>query len=179
MGGLVAVGGVSERVSACGAPARRAPGTFALGRCRRARIVARSVWGVTVVTDGDRFMRETDAFSWYMEKDPALRSTILAVAWLERSPDFEVLASRLERATRLIPRFRQRPVDPPGRLATPRWTDTHFDLSLHLRRVNAPTPATDATVVELARLEAMSGFDRARPLWQFTLVEQLIGGVPH
>jgi len=98
-----------------------------------------------------------------MEKDPALRSTILAVAWLERSPDFEVLASRLERATRLIPRFRQRPVDPPGRLATPRWTDTHFDLSLHLRRVNAPTPATDATVVELARLEAMSGFDRARP----------------
>jgi WS/DGAT/MGAT family acyltransferase len=121
-------------------------------------------------------MRETDAFSWYMEKDPALRSTILAVAWLERSPDFEVLASRLERATRLIPRFRQRPVDPPGRLATPRWTDTHFDLSLHLRRVNAPTPATDATVVELARLEAMSGFDRARPLWQFTLVEQLIGG---
>jgi len=47
---------------------------------------------------------------------------------------------------------------------------------LHLRRSThqhrPPTPPWS----RLARLEAMSGFDRARPLWQFTLVEQLIGG---
>jgi len=83
---------------------------------------------------------------------------------------------RLERATRLIPRFRQRPVDPPGRLATPRWTDTHFDLSLHLRRVNAPTPATDATVVDARPARGDEWLRPCPALWQFTLVEQLIGG---
>jgi WS/DGAT/MGAT family acyltransferase len=121
------------------------------------------------------FMRDTDAFTWYMEHDPGLRSTILATAWLEGRPDFEVLTARLERATRLVPRFRQRLVEPPGRLATPRWVDTDFDLAFHLRRIGAPAPHTPATVIEFARIEAMSGFDRSRPLWQFTLVEGLEG----
>jgi len=124
----------------------------------------------------DLFMRDTDAFSWYLEKDPGLRSTIIAVTWLDRSPDFEALSARLDRATRLAPRFRQRPVDPPGRLANPRWTDTDFDLSLHLRRIDAPSPHTPDTVLDFARHEAMTGFDRSRPLWQFTLIEHLLGG---
>ncbi|MGO9560765.1 MAG: wax ester/triacylglycerol synthase domain-containing protein [Acidimicrobiales bacterium] len=124
----------------------------------------------------DMFMRDTDAFSWYLEKDPGLRSTIVAIAWLDERPDFDVLASRLDRATRLAPRFRQRPVQAPGRLATPRWVDTDFDLSMHLRRIESPKPHTPATVIDFARIEAMSGFDRSRPLWQFTLVEHLVGG---
>lgn len=124
----------------------------------------------------DVFMRDTDAFSWYLEKDPGLRATIVAVTWLDRSPDFEALAARLDRATRLAPRFRQRPMDPPIRLANPRWIDTDFDLSLHLRRLNAPSPYTPATVLDFARREAMTGFDRSRALWQFTLIEHLRGG---
>jgi WS/DGAT/MGAT family acyltransferase len=122
-------------------------------------------------------MRESDAFSWYMENDPALRATIVAVAWLDRSPQWDTLIDRLERATRLVPIFRQRPVEPPGRLATPRWTlDPDFDLTCHLRRVASPPPHSRATVIEMARLEAMSGFDTAHPLWEFTLVEDLTGG---
>ena len=124
----------------------------------------------------DVFMRDTDAFSWYLEKDPGLRATIVAVTWLDRSPDFETLAARLDRATRQAPRFRQRPVDPPARLANPRWIDTDFDLSLHLRRLDAPSPHTPATVLDFARHEAMTGFDLSRPLWQFTLIEHLSGG---
>lgn len=125
----------------------------------------------------DQFMRESDAFSWYMESDPALRSTIVAVAWLDRSPDWNTLIDRLERATRLVPIFRHRPVEPPGRLATPRWTlDPDFDLTWHLRRVASPPPHTPDTVIEMARLIAMSGFDTAHPLWEFTLVEDLTGG---
>jgi len=123
------------------------------------------------------FMRESDAFSWYMEQDPALRATIVAVAWLERSPKWDTLVDRLERATRLVPIFRQRPVEPPGRLATPRWTlDPDFDLAWHVRRVAAPPPHSRSTVIELARIMAMSGFDTAHPLWEFTLVEELTGG---
>jgi len=120
------------------------------------------------------FMRDSDAFSWYLESDPGLRATIVGVAWLDERPDFDVLAARLERATRLVPRFRQRPIQPPGRLAPPRWVDTNFDLSLHLRRIDSPRPHTPATVIDFARLEAMSGFDRSRPLWQHTLIEHLV-----
>ncbi|MHB8681355.1 MAG: wax ester/triacylglycerol synthase domain-containing protein [Acidimicrobiales bacterium] len=123
------------------------------------------------------FMRGSDAFSWYLERDPALRATVVAVAWLERSPDWDVLVSRLDRATRRAPGFRQRVVEPPGRLSTPCWVDDdHFDLTWHLRRVDAPSPHTDAAVVALARGEATTGFDRSRPLWVFTLVEGLDNG---
>src|SRR5579884_752857 len=123
-----------------------------------------------------QFMRDSDAFSWYMEKDPVLRSTVVAVVWLDRRPDWDVLWAREDRASRLASMFRQRLVEPPGRLAPPRWTDDDaFDLSWHLYRVAASPPGNDQTVVDLARREAMTAFDPARPLWQFTLVENLEG----
>ncbi|MGO8824304.1 MAG: wax ester/triacylglycerol synthase domain-containing protein [Acidimicrobiales bacterium] len=122
-------------------------------------------------------MRQNDAFTWYMEDDPELRSTVVAVAWLQTPPAWDDLVLRLERATRLVPSFRQRLVEVPGRLATPRWTtDAHFDLAWHLRRVDAPAPHGRDQVLELAALAAMSGFDRTRPLWEFTLVEGLEDG---
>ncbi|HAM01297.1 MAG TPA: diacylglycerol O-acyltransferase [Acidimicrobiaceae bacterium] len=125
----------------------------------------------------NRFMSDSDAFAWYMEEDPALRSTVVGVAWLESAPSLDVLSERLERATRLAPSFRRRPVEPPARLATPIWvTDPEFDLSWHLRRTAAPPPHTPAVVLEMARVAAMSGFDRTRPLWEFTLVDGLEGG---
>lgn len=125
----------------------------------------------------DTFMRESDAFSWYMEGDPALRSTIVTIAWLDRSPKWDVLTDRIERASRTIALFRMRPVEPPARLSTPRWTvDEDFDLSWHLRRVAAPAPRTAATVLDLARVAATTAFDPAHPLWQFTLVDHLEGG---
>ncbi len=127
------------------------------------------------MSEAKRFMRHSDAFSWYLEKDPGLRATIVAVAWLDQRPDFDLLSARLEHATRLAPRFRQLPVEPPGRLAPPRWVDTDFDLSLHLHRIDSPLPHTPVTVTDFARIQAMSGFDRSRPLWELTLVEHLMG----
>ncbi len=123
----------------------------------------------------EQFMRDADALAWNMEQDPELRSTIVAVAWLDARPDFAVLSARLERATRLAPRFRQRPVCPPVRLSTPQWVHCEFDLSLHLRRIGASAPYTAETVVEFARCEAMTGFDDSRPLWTFTVIEGLEG----
>ena len=125
----------------------------------------------------DRFMTESDAFSWYMETDPELRSTVVAVAWLEHAPPWDELTRRLESASRLAPSFRRRLLEPPGRLATPRWaTDGDFDVHWHLRRVTAPAPGSRDTVLELARLAATTGFDRTRPLWEFTLVDGLAEG---
>ncbi len=125
----------------------------------------------------DVHMRDSDAFSWYMEKDPLLRSTVVSVVILDSSPDWDVLPDRLERATRRSPGFRHRVVMPPLRLATPRWVvDPDFDLSWHVRRFEAPPPKTLATVLEFARKTGMAGFDRDRPLWEFTFIEGLEGG---
>jgi WS/DGAT/MGAT family acyltransferase len=124
-----------------------------------------------------RFMRASDAFSWYMEEDPVLRSTVVAIAWLDRTPDWPTLAARMERATRQAPMFRQRVLDLPGRLTPPRWTDvSDFDLSWHLTRVRADEPGDDSFVMDFARREAMTGFDRMHPLWRLTLIESLPGG---
>jgi diacylglycerol O-acyltransferase / wax synthase len=49
-----------------------------------------------------------------MERDPILRSTVVAVAWPERSPDWDVLVVKLDGATRLVPMFCQRVLESPG-----------------------------------------------------------------
>ena len=129
------------------------------------------------MTRSDAHLRASDAFAWYMERDPALRSTVVSVMWLDRAPAWELLVDRVDRASRLAPGFRARLVVPPFRLATPRWTtDPDFDLSWHLRRVDAPAPHDRASVIELARVAAMGSFDHERPLWEFTLVEGLADG---
>jgi diacylglycerol O-acyltransferase / wax synthase len=122
-------------------------------------------------------VRQTDAFTRKMERDPLLRSTIVAVTLFEQSPDWQVLEERIERATRLTPTFRQRLVASPLGLAPPRFEfDPDFDLSWHLRRIAAPSPGTLDTVLEFARKAGMAAFDPARPLWEFTLVEGLENG---
>jgi diacylglycerol O-acyltransferase len=125
----------------------------------------------------ERFMRESDAFSWYLESDPVLRSIVVAALWFESTPDWDDLHRRMERASRLVPVLRQRLVEVPARLAAPLWAgDPEFDLSWHLRRIYAPPPRTDEVVLDLARKEASTAFDRTRPLWQFTLIEGLEDG---
>ncbi len=122
-------------------------------------------------------VRDTDAFTIRMERDPLLRSTITAVAVFDRPPSWAVLVDRVERATRLVPSFREKLVPSPLGLAPPRWVlDPDFDLLWHVRRVDAPAPHTLGTVLEMARIAGMSAFDPARPLWEFTLVEGLTGG---
>jgi WS/DGAT/MGAT family acyltransferase len=121
-------------------------------------------------------MRDSDAFSWYMEKDPLLRSTVVCVLILDGSPDWDRLPERLERSTRLSPGFRHRVVMPPMRLSTPRWVvDPDFDLSWHVRRFEAAPPRTLATVLDFARKTGMAGLDRDRPLWEMTFIEGLEG----
>lgn len=122
-------------------------------------------------------MGASDAFSWYMERDPALRSTVAAIVWLDRAPDWELLTGRVDRLSRVMPALRQRVVEPPFRLAAPRWTCApDFDLSWHARRIAAPGPRTREEVLEVARRAATEPFDRDRPLWQLILADGLESG---
>ncbi|MGZ8813837.1 MAG: wax ester/triacylglycerol synthase domain-containing protein, partial [Mycobacterium sp.] len=117
------------------------------------------------------FMRNSDAFTWAMESDPRLRSTVVTVVMLDRSPDWDEVRNRFDVVSRAVPMLRQRVVPSPPP-APPRWEDApDFDLGFHMRRVTAPAPGTTDTVLEMARVAAMEDFDRARPLWEATLID--------
>lgn len=122
-------------------------------------------------------MTDTDALLWNMERDPKLRSTVTAIMLLDRSPDWDRILDRAERLTRLLPRLRQRVVEPPRILGPPRYeTDPDFDLAFHMRRVSAPPPGDFRSVLDFAQASAMSGLDHNRPLWEYTLFEGLDDG---
>ena len=121
-------------------------------------------------------MSQTDAFTWAMESDPRLRSTVVTVIMLDRSPDWDVVRERFEVLSGSLPIWRQRVVESPAP-TPPRWEDApDFDFTFHMRRVSAPEPGNLEGVLEMARVAAMSDFDRARPLWTATLIDGLDDG---
>ena len=122
------------------------------------------------------FMSQTDAFTWAMESDPRLRSTVVTVIMLDRSPDWGVVRERFDALSQNLPIWRRRVVEPPPP-APPRWEDApDFDIDFHMRRVSAPEPRSLDGVLEMARVAAMADFDRARPLWTATLIDGLDDG---
>jgi diacylglycerol O-acyltransferase len=131
------------------------------------------------VTDELRYesrMSDSDALMWTIEKDPLLRSTITAVSLLDGPIDADRFREKVDRASRLIPRLRQRVVGNPYSLAPPRWeVDPNFDLAYHLRCVSTGG-GEERDVLELAQWVGMQGFDRARPLWEMYLVDGLADG---
>ena len=119
------------------------------------------------------FMRNSDAFTWAMESDPRLRSTVVTVILLDRSPDWEEVRNRFSLISQKVPMTRQRVVPSPSP-APPRWEYApDFDLDFHMRRVTATAPGTFEKVLEMARVAAMEDFDRARPLWEATFIDGL------
>src|SRR5262245_33321433 len=122
-------------------------------------------------------MSDADALMWRIEKDPLLRSTITSVVILDQAPDRGRFRRRLERATRVVPRLRPRVLGHAYSIAPPRWeVDPNFDLDYHLRWVRAAGDGSLREVLDMAAPIAMQGFDRARPLWEFYVVEVLEGG---
>ena len=119
-----------------------------------------------------------DFATWRMATDdPVMRSTILGVLVLEKSPDWDALCDRYERATRLAPVLRSKVVEGPLDMQTPRVVvDPDFDLGFHMRRFSMHKGSTWDDVLDVARRASMADFDKDRPLWQVTLLEDLPGG---
>jgi WS/DGAT/MGAT family acyltransferase len=124
----------------------------------------------------DRRMSDLEALMWTLEKDPHLSSTFANVTVLDQPPDVDRLRRRMERVLALVPRLRQRVGPGLGRLAPPQWQDTEVDLTYHVRRIALPAPGTERALWDLATQLAAEPFDRARPLWRFTVVDGLDGG---
>ncbi len=121
-------------------------------------------------------MSDSEALMWAIEKDPMLRSTVTTAVVLDGPLDRKLLHRTFERASRVVPRLRQRVQSNPLSLAPPRWEgDPNFDLRYHLRPARAIGSGTMRDLLRMAAPIAMQGFDRARPLWEATVVEGLAG----
>jgi diacylglycerol O-acyltransferase / wax synthase len=107
------------------------------------------------------FMRASDAFTWAMETDPRLRSTVVSVVLLDRSPDWDQIRERFEMISRKLPMFRQRVVESPPP-TPPRWEYYRgFDLDYHVRRVALPAPGTLGVNVDTAAIPDFDVFHDA------------------
>ncbi|HVW34018.1 MAG TPA: wax ester/triacylglycerol synthase domain-containing protein [Acidimicrobiia bacterium] len=122
-------------------------------------------------------MNDAEAIMWAVESDPLLRTDFTNVTLLAAAPDHDHLRAGLERAIATFPPLRQRVARPPFGLAPPQWADDpDFDLAYHLRRLSLPPPGEIRQLLDLAAQLAAMPLDRARPLWELTVIEGLAGG---
>jgi diacylglycerol O-acyltransferase / wax synthase len=122
-------------------------------------------------------MNDAEAIMWAVESDPFLRTDFTNITLLASAPDPARLRAGLEHAIQVFPPLRQRVARPPLGLAPPQWADDpDFDLRYHLRSLSVPPPGELRQVLDLAAQLAAMPLDRARPLWELTVVEGLAGG---
>jgi diacylglycerol O-acyltransferase / wax synthase len=122
-------------------------------------------------------MNDAEAIMWAVESDPFLRTDFTNITLLASAPDTARLRAGLEQAIRVFPPLRQRVARPPLGLAPPQWADDpDFDLRYHIRRLSVPPPGELRQLLDLAAQLAAMPLDRARPLWEVTVVEGLAGG---
>jgi diacylglycerol O-acyltransferase / wax synthase len=118
-----------------------------------------------------------DASFLYLE-DPDTPMHVGGVLVLEPPPGgIRAIQDLVQARLPLVPRYRQRVVEVPGRLANPVWADDpEFDVDYHVRTSGLPRPGTEMQLLELVSRTMSRPLDRARPLWEMYLVEGLTGG---
>jgi diacylglycerol O-acyltransferase / wax synthase len=122
-------------------------------------------------------MNDAEAIMWAVESDPFLRTDFTNITLLKSAPDPVRLRAALEQAIQVFPPLRQRVARPPLGLAPPQWADDpDFDLRYHMRRLSVPPPGELRQLLDLAAQLAAMPLDRARPLWELTVVEGLADG---
>jgi WS/DGAT/MGAT family acyltransferase len=122
-------------------------------------------------------MSNTEAIMWAVEKDPALRSDFCNLTILDRRPEDKRIRASLQRALDSIPRLRQRVIGAPLRIAPPDFAeDPTLDVEAHLRIIAVTSPGDERALLDLCGALAEQPLDRARPLWEFTLIDGLASG---
>jgi HAD superfamily hydrolase (TIGR01490 family) len=123
-------------------------------------------------------MNPLETAMWRAEAaDPRLRVNVSLLELLDPAPDWDRLLAAHEWASRMVPRMRQRVVEPAFALGTPSWvTVGDLDLSRHVHRVQLPAPGSLRQLLDVVQAFAAAPFDRDRPLWQSLFVTGLAGG---
>jgi hypothetical protein len=87
-----------------------------------------------------------------IERDPALRSTIIAVALLDRPVGSDRLRERVRSAVEAFPRMSQRVTRSRGALV---WADApDWDVDHHLTHLRLPSPGAFRQVLDIAGEQA-------------------------
>lgn len=118
-----------------------------------------------------------DALLLKGDADPTTRAIMSSALVLDGIPESDALAEAFERASRVVPRMRQRVAKATS------WTGSHqtwvgdeaFDAASHIRQVGAPGDGSVSDVLQFASSYATVPFDPAKPLWDATLVTGVKG----
>jgi WS/DGAT/MGAT family acyltransferase len=87
------------------------------------------------------------------------------------------LVKHIEDRLFLLPRYVQKIVPDPFNLAHPTWENAaEFDIKNHIFKVKQKKALTDKDLVKLAGELMTEVMDRAKPLWELHVVENLEGG---
>jgi diacylglycerol O-acyltransferase / wax synthase len=122
-------------------------------------------------------MSNAEAIMWAVEKDPALRSDFCNLTILDTRPTDERMSATVQRALDAIPRLGQRVVGAPLRIVPPEFADDpDLDLAAHVRVLALPAPGDERALLDLCGALAEQPLDRARPLWEFTIIDGLADG---
>ena len=91
--------------------------------------------------------------------------------------DLDAVTALVASRVAYAPRYRQRVLSVPGRLAAPVWVDDDdFDLSFHVRPAALPRPGRPDQLRAYVASVLARRLDRSRPLWELHVVEGLEGG---
>src|SRR5690606_4323497 len=121
------------------------------------------------------FEDELSAIDYLMlrgESDPRTRSSMVSIAMLDTTPDFDRLREVFERTSREFIRLRQHVVVPSLPVTAPRWVvDPDFNLNYHVTRTTLPAPGKLPQLLDIAEKMGAAPLDTSRPLWEVMLVE--------
>ncbi len=93
------------------------------------------------------------------------------------APAYEELVAHIRNRLHLVPRYRQKLAVPPMETGRPLWIDdSNFRLEYHLRHAALPAPGSEEQLRVLAARVHSQPLDRAKPLWEISLVEGLQDG---
>jgi HAD superfamily hydrolase (TIGR01490 family) len=123
-------------------------------------------------------MNPLETAMWRAEAtDPRLRANVTLLELLEPAPDWERLQAAHEWASRMVPRMRQRVLDPALGVGAPRWvTVENLELDRHVRRIRLEPPGSMRQLLDAVGDFAAAPLDRDRPLWGVLFVEGLADG---
>jgi diacylglycerol O-acyltransferase len=89
-------------------------------------------------------------------------------------PAYEDLCDHVRGRLHLVPRYRQKLAVPPLETGRPVWVDDpRFNLEYHVRHTALPAPGSEEQLCALAARVHSQQLDRAKPLWEIWLVQDL------
>ena len=124
--------------------------------------------------DPDREHMSFVDHAWLRMDRPYNHMTISSVMILADSLNLKRLQEHIENTWLTYKRFKQRPVDHPT--GTYWETDTHFEISSHVRRVGLPGVQGKEELQEFVSNLVSTPMDPTKPLWDLHLVENYQGG---